>query len=119
MKYLLLILLLLPVTVMAKEVTLSWDASPTAGVTGYNVYRSFSADMSEAIGVNVPDGLTKKLVDLDNTKQYWFAVTAHDATGYESVYSNIVTSPACVQPDAPVLDIDGSQCINIQINIGG
>ena len=67
-------------------VTLSWDASPTSTVTGYNVYAGALGGMFEKVA-DVGNVLTTVL-DLD--KRRCFAVTAYDANGNESTYSNIV-----------------------------
>jgi hypothetical protein len=71
----------------AKSVTLSWDASPTASVTGYAVY--YGAD-SESLEYTADAGesLTYTVADLP-AGQWYFAVTAYNADD-ESGYSNIV-----------------------------
>jgi ribulose bisphosphate carboxylase small subunit len=37
--------------------------------------------------------LTLKILGLEDTSEHYFGVTAYDAAGNESVYSNIVHSP--------------------------
>lgn len=75
-------------------VTLSWDPSPSPGVTGYHVYAGVDADhlaqvlsLGPVLSVSVP-----------GVEPRCFAVTAHDDQGYESVFSNIVCSQAGALP---------------------
>jgi hypothetical protein len=93
MKYLttlamaLLLLAGLAVAADAKDVTLSWDASPTASVTGYAVhYGKYSGDMEYE--ADAGDALTYTVADLP-AGEWYFAVTAYNETS-ESGYSNIV-----------------------------
>ena len=68
-------------------VTLSWDASPTAGVTGYKVYAG-PLGGPYVLVAKVGNVLTKTLGNEHDGKCY--CVTAHDDKGNESVCSNIV-----------------------------
>src|SRR6478735_3310764 len=71
----------------AGNVTLAWDASTDASVTGYRVYYgvgSANYTNSAAVG-NVTSAVLANLAD-DAT--YYFAVTAYDAEGFESPFSN-------------------------------
>ncbi|NOY13793.1 MAG: fibronectin type III domain-containing protein, partial [Deltaproteobacteria bacterium] len=103
----------------SQDVTLSWDASPTAGVVGYKVYYkpNNSTLPFDGSGANeglspldVGDQLTATLTGLADNSIYYFAVTAYDAAGNESSFSNIVTnswvpellSPANQAVDEPV-----------------
>jgi len=104
MKYLviLLICLFIPTIVMAKKVTLSWDASPTESVTGYKVHYSTSQDEPFPVVLDVGNTLTADIVDLPDEVGYYFAVSAYDAVGFESVYSNVVYSPGFAAPEPPM-----------------
>ncbi|MFO7578513.1 MAG: putative Ig domain-containing protein [Pelovirga sp.] len=88
-----------------KTVNLAWDPSPSQ-VTGYKVYYgSNSAELSlngtdateGASPIDVGNVLTFTLTGLDATAEHSFAVTAYDAAGAESDYSNLVSSPAETQ----------------------
>ncbi|WP_020676373.1 fibronectin type III domain-containing protein [Geopsychrobacter electrodiphilus] len=87
----------------AKSVTLAWDPSPSSDITGYKLY--YRADSSalpfNGSGANqgnspidVGTSLSTSITGLADTQTHYFAVVAYDASGYESAYSNIVTSAA-------------------------
>ena len=97
----LIILLSLPLVSFAKDVTLSWDASPSEGVTGYKVHYSVNTDQPFPVILDVGNVLTAQVVDLPDDTGYYFSVSAYDAAGFESVYSNIVYSPGFAPPVAP------------------
>ncbi len=94
-----------------QDVTLSWDPSPTDGVTGYKVY--YTKDMTEypfqGIGadqgpspVDVGDVLSTTLTNLPDDETFYFSVTAYVDDSQESSYSNIVSNgwiPALLLPD--------------------
>jgi hypothetical protein len=101
-----------------KDVTLSWDASPS-DVDGYNIYyvAGSEADLEAANNpstVNVGNVLTYTLTGLDGTVEHSFAVTAY-ASGNESSYSNIVLSEALTAESpvnsAPILASIGDRSI--------
>ena len=77
------------VATVPHSVTLSWTASNSAGVVGYNVYRSTVSGRSYARITSSPDG---NLSYTDSTvsagQSYFYVVTAVDRTGAESAYSN-------------------------------
>ena len=100
MKALLILLtsLLIAVPAFASTTTLSWDASPTAGVEYYTIYQ---ADSSGQYGV-LFDGITDLILTWETTGyqgSYEFYVTAN-MWGEESVPSNVV-SKGYGRPDAP------------------
>ena len=80
----------LPVPAIHK-VTLTWVASTSAGVTGYNVYRS----TTNGNGYVKIGSTTTQLIHVDasvvNATTYYYVVTAVDLSG-ESGYSNPVTA---------------------------
>jgi hypothetical protein len=97
----LLSLLLVATTGFSAEVTLSWDASPTASVTGYKVYYQQNNPAPPLNGIGALEGvspidvgnvLTTTITGLQENTNYYFTLTAYDASGYESSYSNIVSS---------------------------
>lgn len=88
-------------TAYSQDVTLSWDPSPSSSVTGYKVYykegdQSLPFDGVDAENgispIDVGDRLDAALTGLLDGETYYFAVTAYDAQGNESAYSNIVSS---------------------------
>ncbi|MCF6178244.1 MAG: hypothetical protein L3J63_02495 [Geopsychrobacter sp.] len=100
-------LLVLAQSAAALEKNLSWDKSPSPDVAGYKIYyKSVSPTLPfDGTGVskdtssikvdspiNVDNNLFASLTLPDDGQVYYFAVTAYDAAGYESSYSNIVAS---------------------------
>lgn len=80
--------MLIAQSVMAANVKLKWDASVSPNITGYKVYvgtatRTYNQPI--VIG-NVTTYTVKDLAD----GTYYFSVTAFDAQGNESAFSNEV-----------------------------
>ena len=74
----------------AGSVTLAWDASADVNVTGYRVYYGVaSATYTNSAAVGNVTSAT--LASLSDGVTYYFAVTAYDATGTESDFSNEAT----------------------------
>lgn len=99
--FLISLLFLLVTSSYGLDVTLSWDPSPSAAVTGYNVYYK-SGDMSlpfDGTGadqgnspIDVGDTLSTTLTGLTDGVIYFFTVTAYDGSDNQSTYSNIVSN---------------------------
>jgi hypothetical protein len=86
---------------LAADVSLSWEAS-TSTVTGYKVYVGTA---SGTYGTPTTIGnLTSYTVTGLSSGTYYFAVTAYDASGNESSYSNEVTKTIAA---AHTCDING------------
>ncbi len=104
----LIIILFLTSSAFAKEVTLSWDASPTAGVTGYNVYYDCDDENApfDGIEADLPspidagDVLTYTVTGLPDELGCYFTTTAYNEI-LESTYSNIVYSQGFAPPEPP------------------
>jgi hypothetical protein len=82
------------------SVTLGWDSDPSSGAVAYNVYYGTSSRVYTQM---VPVGNTNQatITGLDMGTTYFIAVTALDATGLESSYSDeIAFTPT---PSAPSL----------------
>jgi hypothetical protein len=84
----------------ATNVALQWNASADSSVTGYKVY--YQADSSSqpfkgtgAINgtspIDVQNQTSATINGLDPSRVYYFAVTAYNASGLESAYSNIAS----------------------------
>lgn len=80
---------------VAHSVVLTWIASTTLTVTGYNVYRSLVSGTSY-VKINSSLVLSPLVSYTDTTPSsgttYYYVTTAVDATGGESVFSNEVTA---------------------------
>jgi fibronectin type 3 domain-containing protein len=115
---LLLALLLITLPAYAKTITLSWDSSPTTSVIGYKLYVANDSQMESASVIDVGNALEYKAENLSSDEVHYFAVTAYDSRGNESVFSNIVESLPCIKPEAPgSLNVSSDRCVNISINI--
>jgi hypothetical protein len=93
--------------VEAGNVTLAWDPHPDPGITGYSVYMG-TASRSYSGSVDAGNATTYTFQNLDDTKTYYFAVTAHNNT-LESGFSSEVafsTSPSS-QPSVAVSSATG------------
>ncbi len=86
---------------LCQDISLSWDASPTAGVTGYKVYyKQGNGDLPfDGIGANegtspvdVNNSLSTTLTGLEDGTTYFFTITAYDNDNGNSSYSNIVSN---------------------------
>src|SRR5207237_1641606 len=80
------------------QVQLSWGASSSSGVTGYNVYRgSVSGGPYTKINLALIVGTTYSDSSVQAGKTYFYVTTALNGSGTESAYSNevqaTVTSP--------------------------
>ncbi|MCB1216944.1 hypothetical protein KDL44_06105 [bacterium] len=93
----------LTATVQDGAVHLDWDASPSPGLLGYNVYyaeKNFSqAGESTVVRYNlslIPPGADPhvELNEIDSGKRYYFAVTALASDQVESGVSNVATLQA-------------------------
>jgi fibronectin type 3 domain-containing protein len=76
---------------IAHRVDLSWDASTSTSVAGYNIYRAPSTTSSYS---RINPVLNPSMSYSDSTVQsgqtYYYATTAVDSSGVESTYSNKV-----------------------------
>lgn len=106
MKSLILFLLLGCYKALAADVQLSWDASPTPGVTNYMLYAHTNA-LAQG---NTATAVVKRMVGTNLTTRiegisgiWWFTVTAWK-DGLESEPSNIVIGTWAVpaRADAPL-----------------
>jgi len=108
------ILFVTPISGFAASVTLAWDPSPDPQVVGYRVYYGVATGNytnSAPVGMVTTATLTGLVV---GTK-YYFAATAFDTNGVESIFSNETSYtpvPSVNQP--PTLNA----LVNVTINEG-
>ena len=89
-------------TAIAKDVTLSWDRSPTMSVTGYIMEASLSEVVFDPILLlDAGNVLTLTVHGLEDTDDHWFCVKAYDGLGNISTCSNIVHSPPVEEESPP------------------
>lgn len=76
-------------TTIQHIVDLSWNASTTGSITGYNVYRAVSASGPfSKINPSLDTSLSYSDGSVQSGKTYYYATTAVDSSGQESSYSN-------------------------------
>jgi hypothetical protein len=80
------------------SVNLSWTASTSTDVAGYNVYRALYASSACGTFSKINSVLTTSTVYTDstvaNSTSYCYATTAVDTSNQESSYSNVVSNVA-------------------------
>jgi hypothetical protein len=80
-----------------QSITLAWDIDTDPTVVGYNLNYGTSADSLTQVQ-NVGDLTTAKVSGLTAGVTYYFAVTAYDADGVNSAYSNEVSLTLAAAP---------------------
>lgn len=74
-------------------VALTWNASTTSTVTGYNVYRSTTSGSGyEKLNSSLVSGLNYTDSNVQSAITYYYVTTAVDGSGNESTYSNQATA---------------------------
>jgi hypothetical protein len=89
-------------TLPAAQVSLAWDPSVEPDIAGYKVYFGrVSRSQTESVGVGNTTAYT--VMGLLEGTTYYFAATAYDPYGRESVFSNEVstTTPICAYATSP------------------
>ena len=80
-----------PTNSSAGQVNLAWDPPDiSTDVTGYMIHYG-TASGSYSQGIDVGNTTSYTVSNLIDGQTYYFAVTAYNAVGYESVYSNEVS----------------------------
>ena len=83
----------------AERLTLAWDPSPSAGVSGYRLYWGTNTRAYQFV-TNAGLVLTQSVV-LPHGARWFFAATACDTNGLESDFSNEVSWQS--KPSAPAM----------------
>lgn len=82
-----------PAPPVARTVTLTWTASVSSGVTGYRVFRgTVSGGPYTQITPSPVTGVSYVDATVESGRTYYYVVTAVDAAGNQSVYSNQATA---------------------------
>ena len=76
-----------PLTQAAQNASLAWEASPDSGVAGYNIYFGGASGNYTNV-ISAGNTTSTSLAGLVEGATYYFAVTAVDAFGVESGFSN-------------------------------
>jgi len=81
------------VTGSAHSAALTWTASTSSNVTGYNVYRGTqSGGPYTKLTLNLVGGTTYTDITVQAGQTYYYVTTAVDNTDNESIYSNEATA---------------------------
>src|SRR6266571_6397176 len=91
-----------PLAQAVQSVTLAWDRSTDSTVTGYKLYYTDVAAGSTS-AINVGNATTNTVSGLVETKTYSFDVVAYNASGVESVPSNVINYSVPSANTAPTL----------------
>ncbi|WP_321367895.1 hypothetical protein [uncultured Desulfuromusa sp.] len=98
--------LLISQRAIAKDVTLSWDPSPTPAVSGYLVLVSLNAQMTSSWTIDAGNVLTIIIPGLADIADHWFCVKSYLGLD-KSVCSNVVHSPPVEEEKhLPMLDLN-------------
>ena len=74
----------------ASSLTLSWNASESAEVAGYDVYYGTNSGNYPSM-INVGDATSVTITNLAPGVTYYFAATAYDAEGDQSAFSGQIS----------------------------
>lgn len=121
-----LLLVLAPATCLATDVSLAWDPSPDPDLAGYRIYYQANSGAvpfqgTGALEGNAPvdgkTGTTATISGLDPGISYYFAVTAYNSSGAESVYSNIVEVPESLPPTVSIASPSNNDAVSGTVTI--
>jgi len=110
----------------ARDITLQWDPSADTSVTGYKINYNADSATTPFSGTGAVQGsspydakkvTTATVTGLDPSRAYYFAVTAYNASGTASSYSNIVTvaeaSPPTISITSPAANATISGTVSV------
>jgi PKD repeat protein len=113
----------LAIQASAAQISLTWDASPTTSVTGYNIYsRAYTGTYTAA--TNVGNSLSYTIgtlasgQSLTSGQNYCFVVTAYNAAAIESTPSNEVcgAAPTATTANFSASPTSGTAPLNVTFN---
>jgi hypothetical protein len=85
---------------LAAQATLAWNPNTESDLAGYRVHYG-TASGSYSVHTDVHNATTHTVTGLTAGQTYYFAATAYDASGNESVYSNPVSYAVPTANGAP------------------
>ena len=97
--FLFLMLVLLPMSSYAFDVTLAWDASTSGDVNEYIIHYDTVSGPTKGNSISVGDVLEGEITNLPDGVMYYFHVTCKDTEGRESGPSNEVQTDGVTSPD--------------------
>ena len=120
------VVLALPTVGFAAAVLLNWDPSPDADLAGYNVYYQAGSSALPFSGTGATEGnapinaantTSTTVAGLDPGSSYYFAVTAYNTAGVESVYSNVIEIPESVPPVVRISYPSNNESVNGSVTV--
>jgi hypothetical protein len=87
-------------TVHAAQVSLAWDRNSETDLAGYIVYYGTGSRVYNWF-IDVGNATTCTVTGLADGSTYYFAATAYDSSGLESVYSSEVSKSMCTYSISP------------------
>ena len=115
--FLILAMLLFSLPALAGTISISWTASASTTVTGYKVYVGTSSRTYTAPPIVIGNVLNYRITNLANGT-YYIAVTAYDASGNESDFSNeLVTVLVTLPPPTNLKRETTGPVVQIEISM--
>ena len=100
----------------AAQVTLAWDRNAESDIAGYRVYYG-TGSRAYNLFFDVGNATTYSVTGLTDGRTYYFAATAYDSSGLESVYSSEVSKSTCTysisSPGASFSSAGGTGSVNV------
>ncbi len=105
-----------PAAPAGESINLTWDPSPDAAVTGYNIYYGVTSGVYPN-AINVGNVTSATISGLIAGTTYYFAATAYYADGMEGMFSNEIsyTIPASI----PALQIRSAAAGQFILTVNG
>lgn len=120
------LLVVAPATSLATDVSLAWDPSPDPDLAGYHIYYQANSSAIPFQGTGALEGsapvdgrnsTTTTISGLNPANSYYFAVTAYNSSGAESVYSNIVAVPESLPPIVSITSPANSDAVSGTVTV--
>lgn len=99
-------LCLIPSLLFAAEARFTWTPNTESSLAGYKIYHGtesgkYTTGVDQGMGVNIAGKVTGTVGELVVGTTYYFAATAYDTDGFESLPSTEVTWKAHERLNAP------------------
>jgi hypothetical protein len=102
----------------ASTVELEWEPVNVTELSGYKVYYSAdSATFEGTVPIDVKDRTSATISGLDPDKAYTFAVTAYNAAGQESPFSQALTITELTPPDVAIISPENATSVSGIVSI--
>src|SRR5262249_34602542 len=102
-----LVLLLFATNTYAGQVSLTWNPSSSSNLVGYRLYYG-QASQTYTSHIDVGLQTSYTVAGLTDGQTYYFAATAYNTAGYESAFSNEVSTTLTTSATTPVAAFSAS-----------